>query len=81
MVCPPDCSVSVRNVVQVAAERVPHADGDGLLPLLLLHHQPQLPRRGEARGHNERKQQGEILSLQSGMNILPGFFNLVDESG
>ena len=53
-------------MVEVFVERAPDVDGDGLLPLLLLHHQPQLPGSRKTRGHDKRKECRKIVPLQSG---------------
>ena len=45
------------------------ADGGGILPLLLLHRQPQLPGRPLARGHQEGNQPQELLLIQPGWII------------
>ena len=55
----------------------PAADADGcrLLPLLLLHRQPQLPRRPLARGHQEGDEPHELLLVQPGSIILTTYVN------
>ncbi len=59
----PKYSILFRNVAEIFAERDPYVDGDGLLPLLLLHHQPQLHGSRKARGHHKRKECRKIIPL------------------